>query len=125
MEDATDLEINDASRAVAGAGYPLETKITGKMLMHVEALRVLFAGPVPLAVPICPTDISKLRYVIGDASAEGFGAGKQYPDLVFEGRDVLWRTEFAEGGSNLREAQNLANHLLADIRAGKHDGYKV
>ena len=125
MEDAADLEVNHAARARAGAGYPLETKITGEMLMHVEALRVLFEGPVPLAVPIRPTDINKLRYVIGDASAEGFGAGTQYPDLVFEGRDGLWLTDFAEGGSNLREAQNLANHLLADIRAGKYDGCEV
>ena len=76
-------------------------------------------------MPIRPTSQEKLRYVIGDAFAEGFGAGTQYPDLVFEGRDGLWRTDFAKGGSNLREAQNLANHLLADIVAGKHDGCEV
>ena len=125
MEEAAELESNDASRAVAGSDYPLETKVTGEMLMHVEALRVLFSEAVPVAIPIRPTDVEKVRYVIGDASAEGFGAGTQYPDLVFEGRDGLWRTVFAEGGSNLREAQNLANHLLADIRAGKHDGCEV
>ena len=54
------------------------------------------------------------------ASAEGFGAGTQYPDGTFEGRDGLWKPDFAEGGSNLREAQNLTNHLLSEIRASKH-----
>ena len=38
MEDTLALEVNDASRATAEAGYPLETKITNEMLMHVEAL---------------------------------------------------------------------------------------
>ncbi|KAL7527269.1 hypothetical protein ACHAXR_004033, partial [Thalassiosira sp. AJA248-18] len=81
MEEAAELELNDASRAVAEASYPLETKITSEMLMHVEALRVLFSEAAPLAIPVLrPTDVEKLRYVIGDASAEGFGAGTQYPD---------------------------------------------
>ena len=30
-----------------------------------------------------------------------------------------------EGGSNLREAQNQVNHLLQEIRMGKHDGCEV
>ena len=52
---------------------------------------------------------------MGDASAEGFGAGTQYPELEFD----------PKGGLNLREAQNLVNNLLAVILAGKHDGCKV
>jgi len=106
-------------------GYPLETRITAEMICHIEALRTLFASDKPHSIPIRPTDADKIRFVIGDASAEGFGAGTQFPGLEFEGRDGLWMTDFASGGSNLREAQNLVNHLLADIRAGKHDGCEV
>ena len=29
---------------------------------------------------------------------------------------------FAQGGSYLQEGHNLTNHLLNEIRAGKHDG---
>jgi hypothetical protein len=76
-------------------------------------------------VPIRPTDKGKVRYHVGDASAEGFAAGTQYPDLMLEGRDGLWRPDFAVGGSNLREAQNIVNHLLAEIREGRHDGCEI
>jgi hypothetical protein len=44
--------------------------------------------------------------------------------LVFS-REGLWDPEFAVGGSNLREAQNQVNHLIAEIRAGLHDGCEV
>ena len=125
MDTVAQFEMNEASASAADIGYPRDTKITPEMRLHIEALRTLFAADAPHAVPIRPTDVGKIRYVIGDASAEGFGAGTQYPDLVFEGRDGLWKTEFAEGGSNLREAQNLANHLLSEIKAGNHDGCEV
>ncbi len=51
--------------------------------------------------------------------------GTQYPDLVFDKRDGLWLDSFAAGSSNLREAQNIVNHLLWDIRCGKHDGCAI
>ena len=66
-----------------------------------------------------------MRYHVGDASAEGFAAGTQYPDLMIKGRDGLWRPDFAVGGSNLREAQNIVNHLLDEIREGRHDGCEI
>ena len=59
-----------------------------------------------------------MRYQVGYASAEGFAAGTQYPDLMIEDRDGLWRPDFAVGGSNLREAQNIVNHLLYEIERG-------
>jgi hypothetical protein len=34
----------------------------------------------------------------------------------------VWNADFAEGGSNLREAQNQVNNLIREIRAGMHDG---
>jgi hypothetical protein len=40
-------------------------------------------------------------------------------------REGLWDLQFAEGGSNLWEAQNQVNHLLYKIRAGKHDRCKL
>ncbi len=90
MEEAAALEVNDVSRVAAAEGYPLETKIISEIMMYIEALRVLFSNPSLLVVSVQPTDVNKLRYVVGDASAEGFGVGTQYLDLVFKGRDDLW-----------------------------------
>ena len=45
--------------------------------------------------------------------------------MTLTGRDGLWLPEFALGGSNLREGTNMVNHLLKDVRAGKHDGCEV
>jgi hypothetical protein len=90
--------------------------------MHVGALLALFASEEPLAVLIQPTDAGKIQYTIGDASAEGCGMATQYPDMTVEARDGLWDEEFAKGGSNLHDAQNIGNHLLADIKSGRHDG---
>ena len=95
------------------------------MILYVEAMRALFAAEVPNSLSIRPTDKEKIRYVINDASAKGFGPGTQYLDLTFEGRDGLWDVVFAHGGSNLQEGQNLTNHLLSEICAGKHDGCEV
>ena len=76
-------------------------------------------------VPVRPMDTHKLRYCIGDASTEGFAIITQHPDLSTETRDGLWDELFAEGGSNLREAQNFGNHLLQEVKAGKHDDCAV
>ena len=51
-----------------------------------------------------------------------WGGVTQYPDGTLTSREGLWDLQFAEGGSNLREAQNQVNHLLLEIRGGKHDG---
>ena len=40
-------------------------------------------------------------------------------------QEGLWDASFAEGGANLREAQNQVNHLLWEITAGKHDECEV
>ena len=125
MELAEKLELDDAPTIVAQGDYPLDTPITDELRMHTAALIKLFEADTPLAIPIRPTDPGKFRIVIGDASAEGFGMGTQYPDLTFDERDGLWLESFAAGSSNLREAQNIVNHLLRDIRCGKHDGCAI
>ena len=125
MDAARIVELTDAPPAQAREGYPYTTRITDQLKMHVDALLELFPTDVPLALPVRPTDKHKLRYVCGDASAEGLSWGTQYPDGALEGRDGLWAPDFALGGSNLREAQNQVNHLLTDIRADKHDGCEV
>ena len=119
------LETNDASRVVAELGYPRETQLLSEMMLHVEDLWGLFTAEFPRSVSIWPTDNGKIRYVIGDASAKGFGYGTQYLDLQFEGRDGLWEVFFPQGGSNLREGHNLTNHFLGEIHVGKHDGCEV
>lgn len=109
----------------AQGDYPLATAVTSELLAHTEALQVLFQGEHPIMVPIRPTDKYKLRFFVGDASREGFGGSTQYPDRLVSSREGLWDPEFSEGGSNLREAQNQVNHLIAKIRAGFHDGCEV
>ena len=71
------------------------------------------------------TSISCTKYVVGDAFAEGFMVVTQYPDRELSSRDGLWDVSFAAGGSNLREAQNHVNHLLLEIREGRHDGCEI
>ncbi len=105
--------------------YPLLTPVTSELLLHVEALQTLFAGEQPLMIPIRPTDRGNLRFFCSNASREGFRGATQYPDGTRTLREGLWDLQFAKGGSNLREAQNQVNHLLPEIRAGKHDGCEL
>jgi hypothetical protein len=95
------------------------------MLLHVEALQELFLGEQPLMVPIRPTDKRTLRYYVVEVSQEGFGGATQYPDIAIMSREGLWESKFAKGWPNLQEAQNQVNHLLQEIRAGKHNGCKL
>ena len=106
MEEAALLETQEDShaQAVDQADYPLDIRITNEMLMHMEALRSLFVTEAPHIVPIQPTDRGKHRYFIGDASAEGFGSGVQYPDLIFEAgmdcgsRSLPWEVQILVKG---------------------------
>ena len=119
------LETRDQSRSEASYDYPPKVDATEELVAHVSAMLELFESEEPLVVPIRPADKSKLRYHIGDASAEGFGAAIQFPNLLLEGRDGLWHTEFASLGSNMREAQNIVNHLTLEILSGRHDGCEI
>ena len=105
--------------------YPLLTALPPDLLDSVDALLELFAGEEPLVLPVRPTGASKLRYFAADASAEGFGSAMQYPSGATCRRDGLWMPAFAEGGSNLREATAQVNHILSDVREGRHDGCEV
>ena len=125
MDETRKLEELDAPRDVAGAGYPVSTPVTYELISHVHALSQLFTGEVPREVLIRPTDKSKIRYMVADASAEGFAAGVQYPSLVVEERDGLWDEDTSASTSNTREALNIANHLKYDISHGKHDGCEL
>ena len=125
MLAAKALETEDATRREAAEGYPLTTRITEELVEHAQAMLDMFYTEEPMAIPIRPTDKSKLRYGAFDASAEGFGGGTQYPDDHFEESHGLWIAKFADGGSNLREAQAQGNHLLEAIQAGKHDGCEL
>ncbi len=78
-----------------------------------------------MMIPIHPTERGKLRFFCGDASREGFGGATQYPDGTLTLQEGLWDLQFSKGGSNLRKAQNQVNHLLLEIRGGKHDGCEL
>ena len=125
MDSAKNLEVRDATRLEASEDYPLETQITEELVVHVQALQTLFEPEEPLMVPIRPTSSHKLRYLLGDASAEGFAIATQYPNGRVEFKDGLWLEELSDGGTNLREAQNHVNYLLASIKEGKHDGCEI
>ncbi len=109
----------------AQGDYLLATPATSELLVHTKALKVLFQGEHPIIVPIHPTDKHTLCFFVGDASREGFGGSTQYADGLVFSREGLWDPQFAKGRSNLREAQNQVNHLIAEIRAGLHDGCEV
>ena len=95
------LEQNDAYWAQAQDGYPLSTRVTNQLLMHVEALLLLFDTVTPRVVHIRPTDKHKLSYMGGDAPAESVGSMTQYPGLLIAGQDGLWDLVFSGKGSNL------------------------
>ena len=129
LQDAIDLaaklEDDDAGTIEALADYPVLTKITPELLDHARALQRMFSSEEPLTLPIRPSHRNKIRYFIGDASAEGLGSALLSPGSKIVGREGLWEEEFAEGGSNLREAQCQVNHLLTEIEAGLHDGCEI
>lgn len=104
MDKAEQLEQGDASRAEAAAGYPQYTRVTEELKWHVDGLLQLFSEEEPKASPIRPTDARKIRYLVGDASAEGFGMATQYPNMEIDIEDGLWTEEFSENSSNLRKA---------------------
>ena len=118
VDTLKDLSSRGASNKEYQATYPEHNRITDELLVHVNGLLELFHTAELLAAPIRPTDKGKVRYHVRDASAEGFAARTQYPDLMIEVRDGIWRTDFDVGGSNLREAQNIVNHLRCEIREG-------
>ena len=78
-----------ASRAELQADYPAAIRTTKELKVHSRGLLALFHTDASLAMPIRPTYASKIRYHIEDASAEGFAAGTQYPDLTVQGRGGL------------------------------------
>jgi len=121
----TNLEHEGAPKDDYARGYPISTHITEELVNHATALLKIFASDVPLMIPLRPTDSHKIRYTVGDASAEGFSIATQYPDTTISFRDGLWSEAFAEGGSNLCKAQNFGNHLLHEVLASKHDGCAV
>ena len=125
MEEAAKLEDEDSPRADAQLGYPAATRITAELLMHASALQRMFAADEPLLIPVRPARAENLRYIIGDASAEGFAIATQFPSGRIETKDGLWRADYSEGGSNLREATNHVNYLLSAISNGEHDGCEI
>jgi hypothetical protein len=116
------IETGQDSPLDAQGDYPVFTPMILELLLHAKALQMLFAGEQPLMVPLWPTDKGKLCFFVRDASREGFGGATQFPDATVATHKELWDPDFAKGGSNLREAQNQVNHLLQEIRMGKHDG---
>ena len=116
------MTAQDATMSEYSKGYPVSTHITAELILHCRAMAELFSDSSPLMVPLRPTDAHKVRYVAGDVSAEGFFITIQYPNGSIETRTGLWLESFSERSSNLPEAQNFGNHMLEEIKSGKHTG---
>ena len=95
MNALRDLSSRGASNEEYQVTYPEHIRITDELLVHLNGLLHFFHTAELLAAPICPTDKGKVRYNVGDALAEGYPAGAQYINLMIEGRDGLWRPNFA------------------------------
>ena len=102
MSEVVKLDEEDTPAVEFEKGYPITTRIIGELIEHVNTLLQLFKSELPLMVPLRSTDAHKLRYIVTDASAEGFSIVTQYPELKLKGRDGMWTLAFARGGSNLR-----------------------
>ena len=50
-------------------GYSAYTRITSKLVAHVDTLLYLFSTESPLMVPLRPSEAHMLHYVVGDTSA--------------------------------------------------------
>ncbi len=87
----------------AQGDYPLVTAVTSELILHTEALQILFKGEQPLMLPICPTNLGKLFFFIGDTTQEGlgelltflterlhFGKGYGVRSLLKEGPTYKW-----------------------------------
>lgn len=79
MEEAEELELDDASTAKAAEGYPLTTNITPELLMHCEALLDLFNSDTPRAVYIRPASARSYRYYIGTPLVKVWEAPRNFP----------------------------------------------
>jgi hypothetical protein len=115
------VETGQDSPLDAQGDYPVLMPINLELLLHAGALQILFDWAQPLMVPVRPTNKGKLHFFVGDASREGFSGATRFPDGTVTPHKGLWDPKFAEGGPNLREAQNQVNHLLEEIRMGKHE----
>ena len=89
VDSLRELDMKGASHAEYQSTYPEHVRITDELVLHVTGLLRLFYTEESLAVPSRPTNKGKIRYHMGDTSAEGFTAGTQYPNLSLEGRDIL------------------------------------
>jgi hypothetical protein len=82
-------DLGEGSPLDAQGNYPLLTPVTSELLLHVEALQILFAGQQPLMILIRPTDKGKLQFFCRDASCKGFGGATQYPDGTLTSQEGL------------------------------------
>jgi hypothetical protein len=122
---ARDLGDSEDIGEVALSDYPILTRATYQLVLHTHALRRLFNTEEPRVCHIRPMEKHMVCYVCGDAWAEGFAQAVQYPDLTIDEQDGLWEEEITMKSLNLREALNIANHLIRDITAGYHDGCEI
>lgn len=102
--------------------YPDVVDITAELILGAETLLSFFCTPEPRIRLVRPKHKEDLLYVCGDASGHAFGAGTQDAMGEVEVQEGLWTMDDSARGSNWREARNLANQLLRDLRAGKMDG---
>lgn len=124
-EEAALMAEESADDRIVLGDYPREVRLTRSLLRDAKVLREFYEQEDPIIQLVRPRDKGDLSYIAGDASGDGFGAGTQDAAGHVRAQHGLWLTEEAGRGSNWREARNLANRVLRDVRAGRMDGHEV
>jgi hypothetical protein len=67
MDNAHKLELFDANRDEAAGDYPLLTRVTYQLILHVQAMCKLFNSQEPRVSLVRPRECNDIRYACGDA----------------------------------------------------------
>jgi len=124
-EDAMLMAERSAGDYVVLGDSPREVRITSSLLRDAKVLRGFYDQTHPVIRLVRPRHRGDLTYIAGDASGDGFGAGTQDATGRVRAQHGLWLADDATRGSNWREARNLANRVLRDMRAERMNGHEV
>ena len=115
------LSAEEASDEGYQADYPDKIRITDELKLHVRGLLELFDSEEPLLVAVRPTDAGKIRYHVGDASAEGFAALTHHLPMRIAGKSLDWggvmprssnlERQAAPGGTGSADMSNILDRL--------------
>jgi hypothetical protein len=125
QDDTDDEDIDTYDLVDENCSPPPTVMITPEAARDLDALLVFYESEEPQFLLCRPRGPNDVVYFGGDASAAAYGAGCQLVDgtvLIWMGN---WTQSETDRGSNWREAFNLAQVFLHQIRSGALDGKEV